>query len=104
VAGEGGDTPFVLIELGREADWLAATEGLPATRWDEAGLAAARGDLVTAAEKYAEIGARFMEAWARLLAAERGEIAQLEPARAYFSSVGATPFLARCDAVLAASA
>jgi class 3 adenylate cyclase len=103
-AGEGGDAPFVFIELGREADWLAATEGLPTTRWDEAGLAAARGELVAAAEKYAAIGARFMEAWARLLAAERGDLAQIEPARAYFTAAGATPFVARCDAVLAASA
>jgi hypothetical protein len=45
-----------------------------------------------------------LEAWARLLAAERGDLSQLEPARAYFAAEQAAPFLRRCDAVLAASA
>jgi hypothetical protein len=53
---------------------------------------------------YDEIGDRLSGAWARLLAAERGDLAQLEPARAFFTNLGAEPFLARCDAVLAASA
>jgi class 3 adenylate cyclase len=98
------DTPLLFVELGREEDWIAANEGLSLSRWGQAGLAAARGDLIAAAEMYATIGARFAEAWARLLAAERGDLAQLEPARAVFAEVGAEPFLARCDAVLAASA
>ena len=53
---------------------------------------------------YDEIGALLSAAWARLLAAERGDLAQLEPARAFFANLGAAPFLARCDAALSASA
>jgi class 3 adenylate cyclase len=101
---EDYDTPLLFVELGRGADWLAANEGVSPSRWGETGLVAARGDLVAAAEMYATMGARFAEAWARLLAAERGDLAQLEPARAVFAEVGAKPFLARCDAVMAASA
>jgi class 3 adenylate cyclase len=101
---DGGDAALVFVELGREADWLKASEKLPPTRWREAGRAVASGEFVAAAEAYAAIGARFMEAWARLLAAERGDLAQLELARAFFTAAGAKPFLARCDAVLAASA
>ena len=74
------------------------------TPWAAAGTAAARGELVRAAEMYEEIGANVRAAWARLLAAERGDLSQLEPARAFFAELDAKPFLARCDAVLAASA
>jgi hypothetical protein len=50
------------------------------------------------------VGAAFPEAWARLLAAERGDLSQLEPAREFFTAEAATPFIRRCEAVLAASA
>jgi len=46
----------------------------------------------------------FGAAWARLLGAERGDLSQLEPARAFFEAERAAPFLRRCEAVLAASA
>jgi hypothetical protein len=37
-------------------------------------------------------------------AAESGDLTQLEPARTFFESQGAEPFVRRCEAVLAASA
>jgi hypothetical protein len=50
------------------------------------------------------MGVRFGEAWARLLAAERGEDGQLARAQAYFAEVGAAPFLRRCEALMPKSA
>src|SRR5579871_1094600 len=99
-----GDIALHLVELGRESDWLAASRDFRQTPWTLAGNAAAEGDFVHAAHLYDEIGARPRAAWARLLAAERGDLAQLETARALFAAARAMPFLARCDAVLAASA
>jgi hypothetical protein len=64
----------------------------------------AAGEPAEAATVYAEIGTGLCEAWTRLLAAEQGDLAQLEPARAYFEREGATLFLRRCDALLPASA
>jgi tetratricopeptide (TPR) repeat protein len=99
-----GEISLHLAELGREKDWLAAEPQFRRTPWTEVGTAVATGEFVRAAELYEAIGAEFSEAWACLLAAERGDISQLEPARAFFASFGAAPFLARCDAVMAASA
>ena len=98
-----GDIALPLVELGREHDWLSAPR-FRATAWADAGTAAVAGDLLRAAEVYGTIGAAFSEAWARLLAAEHGDLSQLETARAFFAEYGATPFLRRCEAVLAASA
>ena len=99
-----GDIALPLVELRREKDWLAASSVFRQTIWVEAGTAAVKGDLVGAADLYHEIGALFSEAWARLLAAEHGDLSQLEAARTFFTGVGAKPFVERCDAVLAASA
>jgi hypothetical protein len=99
-----GDIALQLVELGRETDWLAVSPRFRRTPWLEAGNAAAEGDLASAAELYDEIGALLTGAWARLLAAERGDLSQLERARTFFDARGAVPYLARCDAVLAASA
>jgi hypothetical protein len=99
-----GEISLQLVELGRQADWLTAEPGMRRTPWAAAGTAAARGDFVRAADMYEEIGANVSAAWARLLAAERGDLSQLEPARAFFEKLDAKPFLERCDAVLAASA
>jgi hypothetical protein len=99
-----GDIALQLVELGREADWLACSPQFRRTPWTEAGNAAAGGDFARAADLYDEIGAHLSAAWARLLAAERGDIAQLDRACTFFARLGAKPFLARCDAVLAASA
>jgi class 3 adenylate cyclase len=99
------DVIFVFVELGRETEWLAAQKPeLQESEWVRAGTALATGDLLGAAERYRAMGASFLEAWARLLAAERGDLTQVEPARAFFAAEDAAPFLGRCEAVLAASA
>ena len=98
------DVSLPLIELGREAEWLAAAPTFRTTLWTEAGTAVARHNFVRAADVYDQIGSGLSEAWARLLAAEHGDLSQLEAARTFFTTIGATPFLRRCEAVLAASA
>jgi hypothetical protein len=97
--------PLVFEELGRGSDYADAVARSPASGpWFDAGLALVGGRPLEAARVYEKIGARFVEAWARLLAAERGDVSQLEAAHAYFTEQGAAPFLRRCEAVLAASA
>jgi class 3 adenylate cyclase/tetratricopeptide (TPR) repeat protein len=98
------DLPLHLVELGRGDEFLAMTDGVPGHLWQVAGRAAGSGDLLGAAETYGRIGARFPEAWAALLAAERGDTSSLEAALAYFEEQGATPFARRCRALLQASA
>ncbi|HEY1564728.1 MAG TPA: AAA family ATPase [Gaiellaceae bacterium] len=98
------DLPLALVELGRGEEYLAATEGSPGYVWQEAGRAAAAGDPVRASELYGSFGARFPEAWAGLLAAERGDTSCLDPALAYFEEQRATPYVQRCRALLQASA
>ena len=99
------ELPLVLVELGRIDEWLAALgESGRASRWHTVVELLAAGELVAAADLYAEMGAPFLEAWARLLAAERGDLSQLEQARAFFTAEGSAPFVRRCAAVLAASA
>ena len=97
--------PHVFAELGRGSDFADAIARTRASGpWVEAGLALVEDRPGDAARVYAEVGAHFAEAWARLLAAESGDLTQLEPARAFFESQGAEPFVRRCEAVLAASA
>ena len=93
------DLPLHLLELGRAAEFLALTEGQPGHLWLEAGRAAASGELVRASEIYGRIGARFPEAWAALLAAERGDTSRLDAALAYFEEQRATPYVQRCRAL-----
>jgi class 3 adenylate cyclase/tetratricopeptide (TPR) repeat protein len=96
--------PLQLVELGRGDEYLALTEGRPGHVWQEAGRSAAAGDLVRGSEIYGSFGARFPEAWAGLLAAERGDTSRLEAALAYFEEQRATPYVQRCRALLQASA
>ncbi|HKD95332.1 MAG TPA: AAA family ATPase [Gaiellaceae bacterium] len=98
------DLPLYLVELGRGADYLGLTEGKAAYAWGDAGDAAATGDLLRASEIYGQIGARFVEAWAALLAAGRGDTSRLDAALAYFEAQRATPYVQRCRALLQASA
>jgi class 3 adenylate cyclase/tetratricopeptide (TPR) repeat protein len=98
------DLPLHLVELGRGDDYLALTDGQPAHPWLDAGRSAVTGDLVGASTIYGRIGARFCEAWAGLLAAERGDTSQLDAALAYFEEQRATPYVQRCRALLQASA
>jgi class 3 adenylate cyclase/tetratricopeptide (TPR) repeat protein len=98
------DLPLYLTELGRGDEYLAQTEGSTGNLWQAAGRAAASGDLAGAAEIYGRIGSRFCEAWAGLLAAERGDASRLDAALAYFEEQHATPYAQRCRALLQASA
>jgi hypothetical protein len=98
------EVPLHLVELGRGDEYLALTDGSPGHRWQEAGRAAAAGELARASELYGAIGARFAEAWAGLLAAERGDASRLDAALAYFEEQRATPYVQRCRALLQASA
>jgi tetratricopeptide (TPR) repeat protein len=98
------DLPLHLAELDRGEEYLTLMEGIPGHRWLEAGRAAAAGDLVRASEIYGSMGARFPEAWAALLAAERGDTSRLESALAYFEEQHATPYVQRCRALMQASA
>ncbi len=98
------DLPLYLADLGRGDDYLTLIEGKPGHAWEEAGRAAAAGDLVRASEVYTSIGARFAAAWSALLAAERGDASRLERALAYFDEQQATPYAERCRALLQASA
>jgi tetratricopeptide (TPR) repeat protein len=104
--------PLLLIQLGRGGDYLAAAENVPTSPWTKAARAAASGDLGSAAELYGQIGARAMEAEARLLHAEalvrarrRAEAnAELDRALPYFRSIGAGAFIRRAEKLVAATA
>ena len=98
------DLSLHLVELGRDDQYLAWVEGSTGHAWLEAGRAAASGDLVRASEIYGSIGSRFAEAWAALLAAERGDTSRLDAALAYFEEQRATPYVQRCRALMQASA
>jgi class 3 adenylate cyclase len=98
------DLVLHLVELERGEEYLTLMEGMPGHLWLEAGRAAAAGDLVRASEIYSSIGARLPEAWAGLLAAERGDTSRLDAALAYFEEQGATPYAQRCRALMQASA
>jgi tetratricopeptide (TPR) repeat protein len=98
------DLPLHLVELGRPEQYLQLTENRPGFLWQEAGRAAASGDLIGASQLYERIGARFQEAWAALLAAETGDASRLGSALAYCESQRATPFAERCRALMQASA
>jgi class 3 adenylate cyclase len=105
--------PFLLAELGRGAEYLAALpDDSLSTPWIEAGRSVVSGDFGSAADIYAEIGAQAPEAQARLLKAEvlvregrRAEAdAELASALAYFRGVGANSYTRRSEALLAATA
>jgi class 3 adenylate cyclase/tetratricopeptide (TPR) repeat protein len=98
------DLALELVELGRGDAFLARPDDQGGHRWDQAHRAAASGELTRASEIYGTIGARFPEAWAALLAAERGDTSRLEPALAYFEEQQATPYSQRCRALMQASA
>jgi tetratricopeptide (TPR) repeat protein len=106
------DLGIVLRSLGRSDDVLELIERLDArTRWVEATMLLARGDLVGSADLLAEIGSLPDEAYGRLLAAERlieeGRRAeadeQLRRALGFWRSVGATRYVLEGEALLAAT-
>ena len=98
------DLPLHLVELDRGEEYVTLMEGVHGHVWLEAGRAAAAGELERAAAIYGGMGARFPEAWAALLAAERGDTSRLDAALAYFEEQQATPYVQRCRALLQASA
>jgi hypothetical protein len=98
------DLPLHMVELDRAGEYLRRSESLADNVWVAAGRASASGDLVHGSEIYGRIGARFPEAWAALLAAERDDTSRLDAALAYFEEQRATPFVQRCRALLQASA
>jgi tetratricopeptide (TPR) repeat protein len=98
------DLTLHLVELGRGQEYIAAMGPETGYAWLSAARLAAAGDLAGASAVYAEIGARFPEAWAALLAAEHGDTSRLDAALAYFEEQGATPYVQRCRALLQASA
>jgi hypothetical protein len=98
------DLPLHLVELGRGDEYLALMAGEASLIWLDAARAACSGELVRASEIYGSFGARLGEAWAALLAAERGDASRLEAALAYFEEQQATPYAERCRALMQASA
>jgi class 3 adenylate cyclase/tetratricopeptide (TPR) repeat protein len=98
------DLPLHLVELERGDEYLTLTEGVPGHVWLAANQAAAARELARASELYGSMGARFPEAWAALLAAERGDTSRLDAAFAYFEEQQATPYVQRCRALMQASA
>jgi class 3 adenylate cyclase/tetratricopeptide (TPR) repeat protein len=98
------DLPLHMVELDRADEYLRRSENLSDNVWLAAGRASASGDFVNGSEIYGRIGARFPEAWAALLAAERGDTSRLDAALAYFEQQQATPYVQRCRALLQASA
>jgi class 3 adenylate cyclase/tetratricopeptide (TPR) repeat protein len=105
------DLPWLMLELGREGEYLERAKTAPDTLWLEAGVAVAQRDFATAASLYEQIGAKGAEAIARLHAAEdaaaagrRSEAdAELAKAQPFFEAEGATPYLRRCETLLAAA-
>jgi class 3 adenylate cyclase/tetratricopeptide (TPR) repeat protein len=103
---------FLLVGLNRTADLESILESRPPTPWQEAAQRVAAGDLVGAADVYADLDSLHSEAYTRLRAAEqlvaegrRGEAdVQLQKALRFYRSVGATRFVREGEALLAASA
>ena len=103
------DVAVALSKLGRGAELAHATRATPATRWLDAAIAYAEGNLVGAAETCAEIGALPEEAYARLAAADlaladdrRDEAeAQLAAALDFYRRVGAASYRREAEALLA---
>ena len=80
---------WVLVERGRGAELLDLARAAPVqTRWLAAAVSIASDDFTDAADRLAEIGDRTAEGYARLRAAEAGDLAQLGP-RSRSSAVSA---------------
>jgi len=105
------DLPWVMLGLGREAEYLERAKNAPSTPWLEVGTALTNHDFAAAAAIYERIGAKGLEAIARLHAAEeaaavgrRSEAdAELAKAQPVFEDEGASLYLPRCEVLLAAA-
>jgi class 3 adenylate cyclase/tetratricopeptide (TPR) repeat protein len=105
------DLAWAARELGRGDDFLGQAfapqpEDREPSLWRAASCAVAAGELEEAAELFERIGARPNWAYARLVHAEERGIAgpELDRALAFYREVGATAYLKRGEALLAASA
>jgi class 3 adenylate cyclase/tetratricopeptide (TPR) repeat protein len=103
---------FLLVGLGRAGDLESILEPIPPTRWKDAAQRVAIGDLVAAADVYAELGCCHVEAYVRLRAAEQlvaerrtaEADVQLEKALRFHRSVSATRYIREGEALLAKTA
>jgi hypothetical protein len=107
------DGALAMVDLGRSEALRSAAErshlGKP---WRLLVDALVEGDYVTAADRYADVGAHNYEAHARFRAARRlldahqqaAATEQLRRALAFYASVGAKRYIRQAEALLAASA
>jgi ATP/maltotriose-dependent transcriptional regulator MalT len=99
------DLGWIVHDLGRPDDMRTAERG---GLWGDAGNLIARGEHARAADLLGEKGLHTEEAYARMRAAETltgaARAAQLEPALAFYRSVGASSYVERAEALLPASA
>jgi class 3 adenylate cyclase/tetratricopeptide (TPR) repeat protein len=99
------DLGWVLHTLDRPESMRSEARG---GAWADAGALISRGDLAAAADLLGEKGLHTEEAYARLRAAETltgaARAAQLEPALAFYRSVGASAYVRRAETLLPASA
>lgn len=94
---------WTLTAVGRGEEAATALEGYTNFPWARIGVAFGRGDPVGAADQCAEIGALTSEAFCRLSAARAGDLGQLEPALAFYRSVGSTRYVREGESLLAAA-
>jgi len=105
------DLPWVMLDLGRELEYTEQSKDAASTLWVDAGKAVANHDFAAAAKLYERIGAKGLEAIARLHAAEDAAAAgrpseadaELAKAEPFFQGEGAIPYLRRCETLLAAA-
>ena len=103
---------WLLRDLGRQAELLAALESAPSTPWFQGARAIANDDFKLAVECVASLGAPSVEAYTRLRAAEElaraGDDAEasevLAPAVAFFRRVGAARYLDQAETLPSHSA
>ena len=95
---------WTLTRAARGEDAAQVLEGITEIPWARAALTFARGDARGAAEILCGMGAVTSEAYCRLEAARAGDLTQLEPALAFYRSVGATRYLQEGESLMAVSA
>jgi class 3 adenylate cyclase/tetratricopeptide (TPR) repeat protein len=95
---------WTLTEAGRGEECASVLEQFTRFPFAGIGVAFARGDRVGAADQCGELGAIASEAYCRLAAARAGDLTQLEPALAFYRSVGASRYVREGEQLLSASA
>ena len=96
------DLAFVMRRLGRDQELIDLANSLPVrTRWVEAAVLFAAGELAAAADVLADMGAGPAEAYARLRAGDEVNVLR---ALDFYRSVGAARYVSEGERLLAASA